>query len=86
VDDQLRAACADSLHVICSDGQVLNGARAIAFMSRRVGLVPGPIAAFATFGPFGWLSERLYRWVARNRPLVGRYLFRSDRGPFAAPE
>lgn len=82
----MRAACADSLHVLTNDGRVLHGAEAIVFMSRLSGLLPNTVAAVAGLGPVAWVLERAYDQMARNRSLVGRYVFRSDEGPFARPD
>lgn len=71
---QLRAACAESVHVITRDGRVLAGARAVLFALENLGwkraarLLSSPLLL-----P---LCEFGYKIVARHRLFFSRFLFR----------
>ena len=85
MDDAVRAEAAERLLVIAPDGSRLGGAAAVVHLVGATGLLPGWLVRLLGLAPVSWVLERAYRWVAANRTLVGRFLFRSDRGPFAAP-
>jgi predicted DCC family thiol-disulfide oxidoreductase YuxK len=61
----------DSMHVVTADGRVWSGGEAVRVL---LDLLPGgPIPALAA-GTFPESTDRLYRWVARNRATFGRWL------------
>jgi len=61
----LRAACADSLHVITASGTVLRGAAAVLYVLQRTRW--RLLARVLGWPPLAGLAEAAYRWVARSR-------------------
>lgn len=85
VDDALRARCRDALYVLPVEGEPLHSARALLYVGRRIGF--GWITWLGWIPPILWGLELGYRYMARNRKLFARYLFRSETGgPFARPD
>ncbi len=82
MDDALREACRDALYVLPVEGERMHSARALLFIGERIGYrwLCLPLR------PFLFALEPGYRLMARNRPLVGRWIFRSETGgPFSRP-
>ena len=73
----LRAACAEALHVITADGDLLRGADAVLFVHEVLGW---RVAALGRRWPLLPLLELGYRQVARRRRLFSRWFFRRERG------
>mgnify|MGYP002777077492 CR=1 FL=1 len=65
-----RDALAEALHLVLPGGATHVGAVAVAEIVRRLpgGALPAGVLRLA---PVAWLSDRLYRWVARNRHALG---------------
>ncbi len=72
--------CRHSVQVVPAHGDVIEGARAIAFILRQLGWPR--LAALLEWGPAGLVSERIYRLIARNRRLLAFLLLRR---PLADP-
>ena len=71
----LARACDEAVHIVCPDGTLLRGGYGTLYVLRAVGwwwLTP------LMWPPFIWFVELGYAWVARNRVLMSRYLFRSE--------
>lgn len=69
----VEAACATAMHVYTADGQWLKAGRAWLFILARVGW---PLTASVLGLPVMIQCVELgYRFVARNRMLVSRFLF-----------
>ena len=71
--DELRVACATSMHVVTTDGAVYRGGRASLFVLRHTGW--GWFARVLMLPPLVWMVELGYWIVARNRRLFGKFLF-----------
>lgn len=69
----LRQACAQAVHVITADGRILRGGQAVLFLLERTRW--GWLIKWASFPPFVWLVEALYRIVAHNRNFFDKLLF-----------
>jgi len=74
--DALRLACADALHVLCTDGRVVRGGRALLFVIGELGYRRS--ARLLGRRPLVWGVEIFYRAVAKNRRLLGRFIFRAE--------
>lgn len=74
VTPELRAACADALHVITNDGVVLRGARALLFVGDRLGWRG---ARLAMLPPVIWILDGAYWVVAEHRSFFARFFFRT---------
>jgi hypothetical protein len=74
---QLRAHAHRAMQVVTADGEQLSAARAILFVLEEIGIYPS-VARLARRRPFIWPTELVYRIVARNRSLFGRFLFRRE--------
>lgn len=85
MDEALRAAAADRLYVVTPEGRALGGAAALLLLAEKTGRLPRWLAVLLRIEPVLWVLERAYDVMARNRRLFAKFLFRSDRGPFAAP-
>ena len=72
---ELAVACERAVHVICSDGRVLRGGRAILYILSELGWRRS--AVFFSLRPNIWLVEIIYSIVASNRKIFSRFLFRS---------
>lgn len=71
--------------MITADGRVYEGARALLFVGGRIGF--GWITWAGWIPPNVWLLQAGYRFMANNRKLFARFLFRSETGgPFAPPD
>ncbi len=73
----LREACKSAVHVIKADGTVIKAGRAMMFcgtFTRFSGWAR--IALWPVFMPF---IELGYKFVARNRMLVSKFLFKCER-------
>ena len=81
--DALRAACADALHVVCSDGRVLRAGRAMLFAFGELG--HPRLARLLGRRPLIWAVEIFYWLVARNRHLLSRFVFRGEAGAPPGP-
>ena len=71
----LREACEQSIHVLTTGGQTLNGADAVYFIYDELGI---PLVRFLRYPPFIQVSELGYRVVAANRMLFSKYLFTNE--------
>jgi hypothetical protein len=70
---ELRAACADAMHVVRADGTLLRGAAATLHLFEAIGYrAPARLLGVR---PLIWGLEAGYGLVARNRPLFGKFLF-----------
>lgn len=74
MDDALRAACRDAIHVITADGKLLRAGRAAMYVLERIGW--GAFARFLTYPPMIWFVELGYWIVARNRKFFSKFMFR----------
>jgi predicted DCC family thiol-disulfide oxidoreductase YuxK len=72
-DVAARYALADELHVVDSAGRVASGGEAALAI---VDALPGGrlLRPWAAFGPFRRLVSIGYRWIARHRNQIGRWL------------
>ena len=68
----LAEACARAVHLVRTDGGILQGARAVLFILEHSGA--GFPARLAACPPLVWPLELGYRFVARNRPFFARFL------------
>lgn len=68
-----RGRCREELHVINERGEIFTGAAAVRETLARL---PGAsVMNFPFHVPGGmWMAERMYRWVARNREWLSRWL------------
>ncbi len=71
---ELRIACSRAVHVVKADGQTLRAGRAVLFVLAQVGF-PWTARVLGMV-PFVWIVEAGYYFVARNRKLIGRFMFR----------
>jgi predicted DCC family thiol-disulfide oxidoreductase YuxK len=64
-------ACTRQMHVVTSQGRILAGWNAVAYLTR---LFPAtwPIGALGAVPPFRWLGRILYGWVAGNRYALSK--------------
>lgn len=74
LDEALREACAEALHLRWPDGRLLRGAPAVAAIARALGWqrLGRPLAGLRLA-----LAERAYAWVAGHRSWVSRVAFTS---------
>ncbi len=70
----LFEACANAVHVVCTDGTILRAGRASLFIARELGWRRS--SRILSLPPFIWLVELGYSCVAANRALFSRYFFR----------
>ena len=70
----LRERCARAGHVVTPDGAVLSAGRASLYVLGTIGWRRS--AALLSAPPLVWLVELGYRFVARHRGTLGRWLFR----------
>ena len=73
----LREQARKAVQVITVDGHQLSAGRAILFALEETDWHASAVR-LAARRPFIWLVELGYRIVAHNRPLFGRFLFRSE--------
>lgn len=66
------AELARTIHLIERDGQIYRGAHAVFRALRRRKVAGWLLSAYVHVGPFAWLSELAYRFVARNRGWLSR--------------
>ena len=78
MNDALRAACPEALHVVTREADVLRGGRALLFAYGQLGYAR--IARWLARPPLIWGVEAVYRVVARNRRLLSRLLLRGGAG------
>lgn len=72
-----RERCREELHLIDEQGQVFTGAAAVHETLAR--LPRAPLMTFPFHVPGGmWLANWTYRWVARNRRWLSRWLAPND--------
>jgi hypothetical protein len=76
VGPELRRACAEAIHVIKPDGEILRAGRAVLFIYEELGY--RRLARVGAAPPFVWAVELGYGIVARNRRFFSRFLFRSE--------
>lgn len=69
---ELLSRSAGEVVVIQRNGQVLGGASAVFFILSQTGW--GLFAQILMLPPWIWVAQAGYRWVARNRLLVSRWL------------
>ena len=74
LNEELRRACAEAVHVITLDGRILHAADAWLFMLRAIGWRAVP--ALLGTRPLYWFTELGYRIVARHRHWLSRLLIR----------
>ena len=74
MDAELRAACAQAVHVVTAEGQVLRAGRAVLYILGQLG--HPLLARVLGLPPLVWGVELGYWLLARNRRLVSRVLFR----------
>ena len=69
--------CREELHLINEQGQVFTGAAAVRETLARL---PGASVMTLPFHTRGgmWLADRIYRWIARNRGWLSRWLAPGD--------
>ena len=75
--EPLRRMCEQALHVITVDGMAFRGGRAWLFIMDLLGW--GRFARFLSVPPFIWFVELSYRFVAGNRKLFSRILFKHQK-------
>ena len=75
MSDSLRIACSTSVHVITTEGVILNRGRAVIFIFdtigyswTRIGMIP----------PLIYFANAMYWIVAKNRPFFARFLFNRE--------
>ena len=59
--------CTEAVQFVCSDRQVQSGSRAVMALLRTA---PQPWPVLGVIGDLpgvSWVSDRTYRWIARNR-------------------
>lgn len=68
-----RDRCREELHLIDEQGQISTGATAVRETLARL---PGAtVMTFPFHLPGGfWLADHIYRWVARNRAWLSRWI------------
>lgn len=76
--EALQRACADALHVVRRDGEVMRAGRALLFAYGELGH-PWMAQVFAR-RPLIWGVEIVYWLVARNRRRISRLLFWGGAG------
>lgn len=86
MDEAMREACHEAMHVVLMDGRVLKGGEAACFVFERIGW--GPIAKLLQLGPMAWATELGYRQVAAQRLILSGFLFKDhpDDEDLKAPE
>jgi predicted DCC family thiol-disulfide oxidoreductase YuxK len=70
-------ACANAMHVVTADAQVLRAGRASLFILQRIGW--GWVARILAMPPFIWAVEAGYRIVAARRPFFAKFLFTREQ-------
>ncbi len=78
-DPRVRELCSgisredllEAIHCLARDGSVHRGARCIRFVGMRMPLL-APVALLLWVPGVIWIAEWIYRWVSRNRHLLGR--------------
>ena len=73
----LRAQARKAVQVMTADGRQLSAGRAVLFALEDIDWHPRMVR-LAGRRPFIWVVELGYWIVARNRSLLGRFLFRSE--------
>lgn len=73
MNEALRQACAEAVHVITADGEVLRSGRAVMYILEKIGW--GSLARFLCWPPMIWFVELGYWIVAKNRMLFSKFLF-----------
>jgi hypothetical protein len=73
----LRAQARKAVQVMTADGRQLSAGRAVLFALEDIDWHPRMVR-LAGRRPFIWAVELGYWIVARNRSLLGRFLFRSE--------
>lgn len=73
----LREQARKAVQVVTADGRHLSAGQAILFALEQTDWHPN-LVRLARRRPFVWAVELGYWIVARNRPLFGRFLFRSE--------
>lgn len=66
----------DDIRVLARDGELINGADAYLYVTRRIWWA-WPFYAIFSLPGFHWLLWRGYRWFARNRYCASGYCRRS---------
>ncbi len=65
-----------AVQIVMPDGSVIEAGRAAAFVLGKLGWKR--LARFMQWGVMARLTEWGYRWVARNRGWLGRWVFRGE--------
>jgi hypothetical protein len=73
----LREQARKAVQVITADGRHLSAGRAILFALEQTDWHPNMVRLVGR-RPFVWAVELGYWIVTRNRPFLGRFLFRSE--------
>lgn len=68
----LRAECAQAVHVVTAEGEVVRAGRAVLYILGRLG--HPRLASVLALPPLVWGVELVYWLVARNRRLLSRVL------------
>lgn len=71
---ELESACAEAVHVVCSDGRILHSGRAGLYILGGLGWPRS--ASFLALPPMIWAVELAYWIVSTNRVFFDRLLFR----------
>ncbi|GIW05977.1 MAG: hypothetical protein KatS3mg060_0782 [Dehalococcoidia bacterium] len=74
--EELRAACAQAMHVVTADGQTLRAGRAALYVLAAIG--HPRLAGLLGLPPLLPFVELAYRIVANNRPFFSRLFFTKE--------
>jgi predicted DCC family thiol-disulfide oxidoreductase YuxK len=61
----------EAIHCVTRGGRIHRGARCIRFVGMRLPMLV-PVALFLWVPGVIFIAERVYRWISRNRHLLGR--------------
>ena len=74
--EDLREACKTAIHVMTTDGRLLRGGAAAAFLLGQLGY--RRLSWLLTRPPGSWLMRLGYLILSRNRRFFARFMFRSE--------